>query len=75
MPKPLLNTHDLVESDFRKIQKLLNEKYNQKFTLDYIRKVCKGKRSNENIAKIAAQYMDLLIELEKKIEELTMDKS
>ena len=73
MPKPLLKTHELVESDFRKIQELLHEKYGQKFTLDYIRKVCKGKRNNDAIVRIAEQYMDLLEELEKKIKGLSMD--
>ncbi|GAB4251288.1 MAG: hypothetical protein Tsb0034_30310 [Ekhidna sp.] len=71
MSKPLVNTHDLVESDFRKIQKLLLEKHGKEYTLDYIRKVCKQKRNNEMIRQLAEQYMSLLKELENKIEKLS----
>ena len=73
MSKALVNTHDLVESDFRKIQKLLLEKHGKAYTLDYIRKVCKGKRNNLAIRSIAEKYIQLLIELEKKIDKLSND--
>ena len=73
MSKALVNTHDLVESDFRKIQKLLIEKHGKEYTLDYIRKVCKGNRNNQLILSIAKRYCQLLLELEKKIDKLSKD--
>lgn len=71
MSKRSLNTTDLVESDFRKIRKLLKEKYLSDYSLDYIRKVCKGKRNNTIIQQMAEQYVRLLNELERKIEKLS----
>jgi len=71
MTKPLINTHDLVESDFRKIQKLLIEKQGKEYTLDYIRKVCKGKRNNQSIKNLATKYSHLLEALEKEINKLS----
>lgn len=71
MSKRSLNTTDLVESDFRKIRKLLKKKYRSDYSLDYIRKVCKGKRNNTIIQQMAEQYVQLLNELERKIEKLS----
>lgn len=71
MLKPPVNTHDLVESDFRKIQKLLFEKHGKEYTLDYIRKVCKEKRNNEVIKEMAEQYVQIVQEMESKIDKLS----
>ena len=71
MSKSPLNTHDLVEADFRKIQKLLLEKYGKEYTLGYIRKVCKGHRNNIEIKKMAAQYLNILKEMERRINKLS----
>lgn len=71
MSKSQVNAIDLVESDFRKIRKLLSDKYKKTYTVDYIRKVCKGKRNNSIILEIADQYVALLNELEDKIENLS----
>ncbi len=53
MLKTQVNTHELVESDFRKIQKLLLQKFGDEYTLDYIRKACKGKRNKPDIKNMA----------------------
>ena len=71
MSKSLVNTHDLVESDFRKIQQLLLQKYGTAYTLDYIRKVCKSNRNNPNIKKMAIQYAKLILEMKTKIDQLS----
>lgn len=71
MSKSSENTHDLVESDFRKIQKLLLQKYGTEYTLDYIRKVCKGHRNNTDIKNMATKYSKLLTELKSKIDKLS----
>ena len=70
MPKRLINTHDLVESDFRKIAKLLKKRHRLEFTPDYIRKVCKGKRNNKVIMDLAEQYALILDEMEHRINQL-----
>jgi hypothetical protein len=44
----------LVEADFREIQKLLRP--TKEYTVEYIRKVCKGKRSNAAITEMAEKY-------------------
>ncbi len=71
MSKSPENTHDLVESDFRKIQKLLLQKHGTEYTLDYIRKVCKGHRNNADIKNMATKYSKLLTELKSKIDKLS----
>ncbi len=71
----MVNTHDLVEADFRKIQKLLVKKHRREYTLDYIRKVCKGKRNNDFIYELAEKYVEILNEMEKKINLLVNDLS
>lgn len=71
MPKPEVNTHDLVESDFRRIQHLLEEKSGLKYTLDYIRKVCKGKRNNAAIKSMACRYAELILDMKSKIDKLS----
>ena len=71
MPKTLGNIHELVESDFRVIQELLEKKYDDKFTVGYIRKVCKGKRSNSTIKIMAEKYLDVLNEMTRKINRLS----
>ena len=71
MSKSPVNTHDLVEADFRKIQKILLEKHGKEFTLDYIRKVCKSKRNNDEIMDIAKQYLMVLEEMETRFNDLS----
>lgn len=71
MSKSPLNTTDLVEADFRKIQRLILEKHGKEFTLDYIRKVCKGKRNNIDIKDLAEQYLKVLKEMENRFDNLS----
>ncbi len=71
MSKLDVNTRDLVESDFRKIRNLLLKKYGTEYTLDYIRKVCKGHRNNSDIKEMSIQYARLLQEMKSKIEQLS----
>lgn len=71
MSKSSVNTLDLVESDFRNIQKLLFQKHGTEYTLDYIRKVCKGHRNNEDIKEMATNYSKLIIEMKLKIDQLS----
>lgn len=59
MPKSLENTHDLVNADFKELQKLILEKHKQSYSVEYIRKVCKEKRNNTMIMAIAKDYLDL----------------
>lgn len=73
MLKPLENTHDLVQSDFRTIQKLVQAKNGKLYSVDYIRKVCKGNRKNDVIREMAEQYLIVLKELKLKVEKLTKD--
>jgi len=70
MSKPLITTHDLSESDFRKIGNLLKKRHGLEYTPDYIRKVCKGKRKNDQIMELAERYVILLNELEERIKQL-----
>lgn len=70
MPKTLENTHDLVQADFREIQNLLTERYEKEFTVEYIRKVCKGKRTNSEILSMALKYVELLNEQKSKMKKL-----
>lgn len=71
MSKSPLNTYDLVEGDFRKIQRLIKEKHGKEYTLDYIRKVCKGKRNNPEIKQLAEQYIIVLEEMENRLNDLS----
>ena len=71
MPKSPVNTLELAESDFRKIQKLLSDKYEKNYSLDYIRKVCKGKRNNDTIKEMAEKYTLLIQEMEHRIKNLS----
>lgn len=71
MSKSDVNTHDLVESDFRKIQQLLSEKYGSEYTIDYIRKVCKGHRNNADIKNMATKYSKLINKMKSKIDKLS----
>lgn len=71
MSKSAVNTHDLVESDFRKIKQLLHQKYGTEYTLDYIRKVCKGHRNNADIKSMATKYSKLMNEMKSKIDKLS----
>ena len=61
----------LVESDFRKIRKLVSEKYGKEYTVDYIRKVCNNQRRNRIIYEMAERYIQVVLEMEKKIEKLS----
>ncbi len=71
MSKSPLNTTNLVEADFRKIQKLILEKHGKEYTLDYIRKVCKGKRNNVDIQGLAERYLTVLKEMETRFNDLS----
>ncbi len=71
MSKSVVNTRDLVASDFRKIKQLLLQKNGTAFTLDYIRKVCKGKRNNADIKDMATKYSKLIKEMKAKIDKLS----
>lgn len=71
MPKTLVNIHDLMESDFREIQKLLSKKFGTEYTSGYIRKVCKGLRHNTNIIAMAEDYLAVRREMKSKIERLS----
>lgn len=70
MLKTYENTSDLVESDFKQIRELIIKKFNKEYTLDYIRKVCKGKRSNAIIKNMAEGYLKLKGEEIAKLEKL-----
>lgn len=59
MPKTKDNTHELVEADFKQIRKLIIDKYDREYTTEYIRKVCKGDRSNSMITAMALDYIEL----------------
>ena len=71
MPQTLVNIHDLVESDFREIQKLLIKKFGYEYTTGYIRKVCMSKRHNTNIIAMAKDYLEVKKEMQSKIERLS----
>ncbi|MEM0942087.1 MAG: hypothetical protein AAF600_20310 [Bacteroidota bacterium] len=61
-PFRLQHIHDLVEADFREIRFLLKANHQKIYTLDYIRKVCKGERNNEQIHSIALNYIQYINE-------------
>ena len=71
MPKTLVNIHDLNESDFREIKKLVFQKHGKEYTEGYIRKVCKGNRSNTNIRAMAEKYCAIRMEMKSKLDELS----
>ncbi len=71
MPKTLVNIHDLVESDFREIQKLVLRKHGTDYTVGYIRKVCKGLRHNTSITAMANDYLEVRREMKSKIDRLS----
>ena len=66
---------DLVEADFKEIQKLIDKKYRKEYTLSYIRKVCKGKRNNVIIIDMAEKSILLLKEMKIKIDKLSNRRS
>lgn len=57
MIKTQVNTTELVEADFREIKKLLEKKHELEVSTDYIRKVCKGIRTNSVIKAMAEDYI------------------
>ena len=61
---------ELVEAHFRQIQKILRENYHVDYSIDYIRKVCKGKRNNFDIYRISRKYLNFLKLMDKKMKEL-----
>jgi hypothetical protein len=71
MPKTLVNIHDLVESDFREVQRLIKKKYGVNYTVGYIRKVCKGHRKNTNIIAMSEDYLKVRKEMKSKIDQLS----
>lgn len=71
MPKTPENIHELVESDFREIQKILLKKIGKEYTVGYIRKVCKGHRNNTNIIAMAEDYLEVIREMKLKIDRLS----
>lgn len=52
---------ELTQRDFREIQLIAKKSNGSSFHLDYIRKVCKGKRSNLLIEKTAKAYYEKLM--------------
>ncbi|MEL6560416.1 MAG: hypothetical protein AAFQ94_19660 [Bacteroidota bacterium] len=52
---------ELTQRDFREIQLIAKKRNGETFHLDYIRKVCKGKRSNLVIEKAAKAYYEKLM--------------
>lgn len=52
---------ELTQRDFREIQLIAKKSNGESFHLDYIRKVCKGKRSNLVIEKAAKAYYEKLM--------------
>ncbi len=71
MLKTLVNIHDLVESDFREIQKLISKKFGKEYTVGYIRKVCKGLRHNTKIIAMSKDYLEVRKEMRSKIDKLS----
>ena len=71
MPKTLVIIPELVESDFREIQKLLIRKFGIEYTVGYIRKVCKGKRHNTTIIAMAEDFLKIKKEMQSKIDGLS----
>lgn len=52
---------ELTQRDFREIQLIAKKNDGSSFHIDYIRKVCKGKRSNFVIEKAARAYYEKLM--------------
>ncbi len=52
---------ELTQRDFREIQLIAKKNDGSAFHLDYIRKVCKGKRRNLVIEKAAKAYYEKLM--------------
>ncbi|MGB3464075.1 MAG: hypothetical protein WBA74_02350 [Cyclobacteriaceae bacterium] len=52
---------ELTQRDFREIQLIAKKNNGEPYHLDYIRKVCKGKRSNFAIEKAAKEYYEKLV--------------
>ena len=75
MRKSVEKPEELVEADFKELQKLIERKHGKEYTLSYIRKVCKGSRNNDHIIEIAEKYILLLKELEIKIDNLSKNIS
>ena len=71
MRKSVEKPEELVEADFKEIQKLIERKHGKEYTLSYIRKVCKGKRNSNIIIEMAEKYILILRELEIKIDNLS----
>jgi len=57
----------LKQSDFKQIQLNAKKPNGESFHLDYIRKVCKGKRYNLTIVKTAKHYLEKLEAFEASI--------
>lgn len=72
MTKSALNTHDLTEADFRKLQILLEKRFGKRYTTDYIRKVWNKKRTNARILNMSERYQKIKAEMEQQIERLTL---
>lgn len=66
-PFRLQHIQDLVAADFREIRSLIKANHQKQYTLDYIRKVCKGKRNNQLILRIAQQYIQYMNEALERI--------
>ncbi len=65
---------DLTQRDFREIQLIAKKSNGSSFHLDYIRQVCKGKRSNLIIEKTAKAYYEKLMDFRASfIESLNKD--
>jgi len=54
---------ELTQNDFRRIQLLAKKEDGSLYHIDYIRKVCKGKRKNSTIINVAIKYYKKLEEL------------
>ncbi|MEM8907026.1 MAG: hypothetical protein AAGD05_04195 [Bacteroidota bacterium] len=66
-PFRLKRIDDLIEADFREVQLLLRVKYEKTYTIDYLRKVCKGHRNNVLIRDVALHYITHINEALEKI--------
>jgi len=58
---------ELKQKDFKQIQLMVTKPDGQLYHIDYIRKVCKGKRSNLLIGNAAILYLEKLIAFEESI--------
>ena len=73
MSKSEINTHQLTEADFRRLQNLLEKRFGKRYSTDYIRKVCKKKRTNSRILDMSERYQKIKAEMEQRIEKLTLE--